>query len=99
VDVKCPGSGEGESFLPANAAALRAGDELKFVLAGRGDYDFARRFLADRPPPRGCEVIFSPAAGRLGPRELAEWILADRLDVRLGIQLHRVIWPEADRGV
>ena len=99
VDVKCPGSGEGGSFLKANLPRLRPGDELKFTLAGRGDYDFAREFLGHYDVPAGVEVVFTPVAGRMAPRELAEWILADGLDVRLGLQLHKIIWPDAQRGV
>lgn len=98
VDFKCPASGQGGRNLWTNVEHLRCGDEVKFVLADRGDYDYAvavlgRRRIADR-----CAVVFTPAHGRLDPARLAQWILADGLDVRLGLQLHRIIWPGEDRG-
>jgi len=102
VDVKCPGSGEAGSFLPANLDHLRPGDEVKFVLAGRGDFDFAREFIGRYDLSARCAVILSPAAGAVGPAEVAEWMLAEPdlpKGVRLGLQLHRIIWPEAQRGV
>ena len=102
VDVKCPGSGEGGSFLPANLDHLRPGDEVKFVLAGRGDFDIAREFIGRYDLSARCAVILSPAAGAVGPAEVAEWMLAEPdlpKGVRLGLQLHRIIWPEAQRGV
>ena len=107
VDVKCPDSGEGGTFCIENLAALDAKDEIKFVIAGRRDYDFARAFLAEHDlAARVRQVIFSPVApdpeGKwpgLEPRELTEWILADGLPVRLGLQLHKFIWDPAARGV
>ena len=99
VDVKCPGSGEGDSFLPANLGHLRDGDEVKFVLTDRTDYEYARDFLAAGDLAGRCAVILTPAAGLLEPARLAEWILADGLDVRMGLQLHKIIWPQRDRGV
>ena len=112
VDVKCPGSGEGGGFRLENLTFLTAGDEVKFVLANRADYDFAREFmsrhkLTDKTP----NVLFSPAFRKdasperdasnclLDPRELAEWILADGLNVRLGLQLHKFIWEPLTKGV
>jgi 7-carboxy-7-deazaguanine synthase len=112
VDVKCPDSGEGESFHLENLDLLQPHDEVKFVLASRADYEFARDFctqhgLASRVQP----VIFSPAFRKeatgardaaqclLDPRELAEWMLADGLKVRLGLQLHKFIWDPAMKGV
>lgn len=100
VDVKCPGSGESGTFRMENLDALTPNDELKFVLADRGDYEFAAVFLerhAAREKVRA--VTFSPVFGQLDPRELAEWILADGLDVRLGLQLHKFIWDPAMKGV
>ena len=102
VDVKCPGSGEAGSFLQANLDHLRPGDEVKFVLAGRGDFDFARDFIGRYDLSARCAVILSPAAGEVRPGEVAEWMLAEPhlpKGVRLGLQLHRIIWPEATRGV
>lgn len=112
VDVKCPGSGEGGTFHLPNLDALTRRDEAKFVLADRGDYEFARAFTREyRLAERAGAVIFSPAfrqdaAGArdasqmlLEPRELAEWILADKLPVRLGLQMHKFIWEPQVKGV
>jgi 7-carboxy-7-deazaguanine synthase len=112
VDVKCPASGEGGRFALENLAALGARDEVKFVVADRADYEFAREFLRrHRLASLVHHVIFSPAfrstaAGArdvshclLDPRLLAEWILADALPVRLGLQVHKFIWDPATRGV
>ncbi|MGH9772123.1 MAG: radical SAM protein, partial [Candidatus Acidiferrales bacterium] len=107
VDVKCPDSGEGDTFDMANLEAVDRKDEIKFVIASRTDYDFARDFVARHElVGRVSQVIFSPSfpdpAGRwqgLDARQLAEWILADRLPVRLGLQLHKFIWDPATKGV
>jgi 7-carboxy-7-deazaguanine synthase len=107
VDVKCPDSKEGGSFDPANLEALDGKDEIKFVIASRRDYEFARAFTrAHRLAERIHQVLFSPATADpdgawagLEPRELAEWILADGLEVRLGLQLHKFIWDARTRGV
>ena len=109
VDVKCPDSGEENSFDLANLAALTPRDELKFVLSSRGDYEFARDFLKQHAP-LGV-AIFSPAFRKdaqgtrdaanclLDPQQLAEWILAHGLQVRLGLQLHKFIWQPELKGV
>ena len=107
VDVKCPDSGEPDTFDLANLAAVGPEDEIKFVIASRRDYDFARDFTARyRLAEKVHQVLFSPAfadpEGRwpgLSSRELAEWILADGLPVRLGLQLHKFIWDPAMKGV
>lgn len=99
VDVKCPGSGEADSNRWANLDHLRPGDELKFVLAGREDYEWARRVVAERALAQRCPIHFSPVWGALDPAELAAWILADRLPVRLGLQLHKLLWGAEARGV
>lgn len=107
VDVKCPDSGECGTFDMSNLDAVDGKDEIKFVIASRRDYDFARDFTGQhRLATRVRQVIFSPAfpdpAGRwrgLESRQLAEWILADRLPVRLGLQLHKFIWDPAMKGV
>jgi 7-carboxy-7-deazaguanine synthase len=99
VDFKCPSSGQEGHNLWANVAHLMAEDEVKFVLADRNDYDFAERVMAEHGLAGRCVVIFSPVFGRLAPSELAGWIIADGLDVRLGLQLHRIIWPDEERGV
>ena len=82
-----------------NVAQLSDRDEVKFVLADRDDYAFARDAVARYHLTETCPVAFSPVWGRLAPAELAEWILADGLDVRLGLQLHKILWPDKDRGV
>jgi len=107
VDVKCPDSGEPDTFDIANLEAIGKNDEIKFVLSTRRDYEFARDFTRDhRLPGRVGQVLFSPVfpdpAGKwegLNARELAEWILADGLTVRLGLQLHKFIWDPATKGV
>jgi 7-carboxy-7-deazaguanine synthase len=107
VDVKCPDSGEANTFDISNLEAIGKNDEMKFVISSRRDYEFARDFTrAHRLAERAAEVLFSPVfpdpegkwAG-LNARELARWILADRLPVRLGLQLHKFIWDPATRGV
>jgi 7-carboxy-7-deazaguanine synthase len=99
VDFKCPSSGFASANRYENAAHLTGRDEVKFVIADRRDFDFAR----DRTTALGlmerCEVIFSPVAGRLSPARLAKWILETNMDVRLGLQLHKIIWPGRERGV
>lgn len=112
VDVKCPDSGEGDTFRIENLEALTPRDEIKFVLSGRADYEFARDFThRHRLAERVNAVLFSPAfrkdaAGArdsshclLDPQELAEWMLADDVPARLGLQLHKFIWDPAVKGV
>jgi 7-carboxy-7-deazaguanine synthase len=100
MDIKCPGSGEGGTLHPKNLQALDHKDEIKFVLADEKDYLWARDFLREN---RLIEivntVIFSPVFGELEPRALSEWVLRDRLPVRLGLQLHKFIWEPETRGV
>ncbi|MBS3821072.1 MAG: radical SAM protein [Planctomycetes bacterium] len=99
VDIKCPSSGHADATRWENLSLLTSGDEVKFVLADRDDYDYAMRVLMERGLPDMVRVIFSPVAERLDPARLAGWILEDGLDVRLGLQLHRIIWPDRERGV
>ncbi len=112
VDVKCPGSGEGGTFDATNLAVLTRADEVKFVLASREDYEFARDFVRRHGLEQVAgSVLFSPAfrkdaAGErdtshclLDPRSLADWILADGLHVRLGLQIHKFIWDPSLKGV
>jgi 7-carboxy-7-deazaguanine synthase len=99
VDVKCPGSGECDKNLWANLDEIRPGDELKFVLKDRNDYDWAVERMRERRLHLRCPILFSPVEDALDARRLAEWILEDGLPVRLQIQLHKVLWPEALRGV
>ena len=92
VDIKAPDSGEAEKNRWDNLTALRPSDELKFVLASRADYDWAKSVLARRHLDTICPVLFSPVADRLPPVQLAEWMLADRLPVRFQLQLHKILW-------
>ena len=107
VDVKCPDSGEAGTFHMANLEVVDLKDEMKFVIASRRDYEFARDFSARYALScRVHQVLFSPVSADpngswpgLDARHLAEWILADRLPVRLGLQLHKFIWDPAIKGV
>lgn len=99
IDVKCPGSGEVERNRWENLEQLREGDELKFVLADREDYEWAVDRIRDRGLAGRCPLIFSAVHGRLSPGTLADWVLEDRLPVRVQIQLHKLLWPSATRGV
>ncbi len=107
VDVKCPDSGEPDTFEMRNLEELSESDEVKFVLSTRRDYEFARNFMAQHGLARRVrQVLFSPVfedpEGKwpgLDLRALAEWILADGLPVRLGLQLHKFIWDPATKGV
>jgi 7-carboxy-7-deazaguanine synthase len=92
MDLKAPGSGELERNRWENLALLDAADELKLVLADRADYEWARTQLQERGLAAICPVLFSPVAGVLAPSDLAQWILEDRLPVRLQLQLHKLIW-------
>lgn len=93
VDIKTPGSGEVERNLDANVAELRENDVLKFVICDRADYDWTRGWL-DAHPKLPCDVFFSPSYEELAGRELADWILEDRLNVRLQLQLHKLLWGD-----
>ncbi len=107
VDVKCPDSGEADTFEMRNLEALSENDEVKFVLSTRRDYEFARDFTLEHGLARRVkQVLFSPVfedpQGKwrgLEPRAVVEWILADGLPVRLGLQLHKFIWDPATKGV
>jgi len=112
MDVKCPASGESGTFRIENLETLTSNDEVKFVIADRGDYEFARDFVREHGlESRVGDVLFSPAFRKdssperdarnclLDPRELVEWILADGLEVRLGLQIHKFIWEPMMKGV
>ena len=112
VDVKCPGSDEGDSFRPENLETLTSQDEVKFVISDRADYEFARDFARRHNLSALVNaVLFSPAFRKdasgtrnasnclLDPQQLAEWILEDNLQVRLGLQIHKLIWDPALKGV
>jgi 7-carboxy-7-deazaguanine synthase len=107
VDVKCPDSGEPDTFQMENLAALDSKDEIKFVISSRRDYEFARDFISQHDLARRVhQVILSPvhadpegAWPGMNSQDLVEWILADGLPVRLGLQIHKFIWHPATRGV
>ena len=92
VDIKTPASKEEARNLWSNLRHLRTGDQLKFVICDRADYEWSRAKLAAMQLPAGVEVLFSPSFETLPGRMLAEWILADRLAVRMQVQLHKVLW-------
>jgi 7-carboxy-7-deazaguanine synthase len=101
VDIKCPSSGEKDRNDLANLNRLTGEDELKFVIGGREDYEYAKDLLnlILHGPSNKIPVHFSPAFGRMEPKELASWILNDRLNVRLHLQLHKYIWTPEQKGV
>jgi 7-carboxy-7-deazaguanine synthase len=112
VDVKCPHSGEGGTFRVENLQLMTPRDEVKFVLASRRDYEFARDFIREHElSAKVASVILSPAFRKdatgsrdvshclLDPRDLAEWMLADGLNARLGLQIHKFIWEPSMKGV
>jgi 7-carboxy-7-deazaguanine synthase len=95
VDIKTPGSGEVEKNRWDNLAHLNSRDELKFVLCDEGDYEWAKALVTERALDRICPVLFSPVHGDLPAPTLAEWILRDELPVRMQVQLHKVLWGNA----
>ena len=101
MDVKCPSSGEAERNCLDNLRRLTVHDEIKFVIGDRGDYEYARNVLSAQAGDGrfAAPPLFSAAYGRMAPDTLAKWILEDGLDVRLQIQLHKVIWGQDKRGV
>ncbi len=94
VDLKTPGSKEMSRNLLSNIPLLGARDQVKFVMCDRADYDWARGMMAEHAIGARCEVLFSPSYGQVEARELAEWIIADRLPVRFQMQLHKQLWGE-----
>jgi len=99
MDLKCPGSGESEKNLYDNVRHLDKKDEVKFVIADRADYDWARGVMTEHQLGSVCKVLFSPVWGTLPLKTLAEWILADKLPVRMQTQWHKYIWGPEARGV
>jgi len=92
VDLKAPGSGESGKNRWQNLDHITAHDELKFVLKDRLDYEWARQVIRERHLDALCPLLFSPVQGEAEPREIAEWVLADRLPVRFQLQLHKLLW-------
>lgn len=100
IDIKCPGSGESDKNRWENLDRLAATDEVKFVIKDRADYEFARAIVAKHGLVEKCAaVLFSPVHGVMHPRPLTEWVLADRLPVRVQLQIHKYIWSPDTRGV
>ena len=94
MDIKTPGSGEDGRNDASNLPLLKPADEIKFVICDRADYEWSRDYLQRERLAERCEVLFSPVWGRLEAKDLAEWILADRLPVRMQMQLHKLLWGE-----
>ena len=100
MDVKCPGSGEHEKCDFGNFMHLAERDQIKFVIGDRQDYEYARDMLNRVPANIPKEnLLFSPIKEKLAPAKLAEWILKDHLQTRLHLQLHKIIWPDIEKGV
>lgn len=94
VDFKTPGSGEASRNRIANVEHLTANDQVKFVICDRGDYEWSKQVTTEQRLTERCEVLFSPSAGQLPARELADWIVIDLLPVRFQIQLHKYLWGD-----
>ena len=95
MDLKAPSSGETAKNLLGNIDDLRRTDEVKIVVASRDDYDWAKEMIRSHALSTRCDIVLSPVAGQLSPTDLAEWILADGLNVRFQIQLHKLLWSDA----
>lgn len=94
VDIKTPDSGEAHRNLWSNLPLLTPRDEVKFVIGSRADYEWSRAVVAEHALAARCDVLFSPSFGRVAPRDLAQWIIDDRLPVRFQLQLHKVVWGD-----
>ena len=99
MDVKCPGSGMMDRMRWANIEHLSKKDEVKFVLNDQADYEWARGIVTHYQLGNRCPVLFSPVFGSLDLQPLAEWVLRDRLPIRVQVQLHKLIWDPETRGV
>jgi 7-carboxy-7-deazaguanine synthase len=99
LDLKCPGSGMDKYMNLQNFDYLTVRDEIKFVISHREDFEWALEILKQHEMQGRAHVLFSPVSDRLHPQELAEWILQEKLNVRLQLQIHRYIWPDKKRGV
>ncbi len=95
MDLKAPDSGECARNLWSNLDFLLPHDQIKIVIASRADYEWARTTLRERNLTQRCMVLFSPVHGAVSPRDLAEWIIADKLPVRFQLQLHKLLWNDA----
>jgi 7-carboxy-7-deazaguanine synthase len=100
MDIKCPSSNESHSLLASNLTYLGDKDQVKFVISDETDYRYAKGMMPMIPGKiPGSHLLFSPVHGKLSPDTLAQWILLDHLEVRLHLQLHKMIWPNIERGV
>ena len=94
LDIKTPGSQEEKNMLWSNIDHIKAEDEVKFVLCGRDDYDWAKQKITILSLSEKCPILFSPSYSELSPRDLAQWVLEDQLPVRMQVQLHKILWGE-----
>ncbi|MCW8888823.1 MAG: 7-carboxy-7-deazaguanine synthase QueE, partial [Gammaproteobacteria bacterium] len=94
MDLKTPSSGEVDKNLYGNIEHLKAGDQLKLVIADQSDYDWSKQTVAEYGAATKATVLFSPAFGQLEPQKLAQWIIDDRLNVRFQLQLHKILWGD-----
>lgn len=94
LDVKTPDSGEVDNNVWSNLEHLKSADEVKFVLCSRADYDWAKEVLSQHRIADKCPVLFSPVYSQVNPADLAEWVLQDKLPVRMQVQLHKILWGE-----
>ncbi len=99
LDIKTPGSGEVEANVWSNLARLRPGDEVKFVVCDRADFEWSAAVIRKHRLPERCPVLLSPAFGQVNPSDLAAWILETRLPIRLQLQQHKILWEPNARGV
>jgi len=95
LDIKTPASGEVERNRWDNLPLLTAHDQVKFVVCDRADYDWSKRIVSEHRLHARCDVLFSPSKDQVAARDLAEWIVADRLPVRFQLQLHKILWGDA----
>jgi len=99
MDMKTPASTMSEKNNLSNFAYIKPDDEIKFVICDRNDYEWSKNMVLEYELSKRCTILFSPSAGAIAPRELAGWILQDRLEVRLNMQLHKIIYSPDERGV
>ena len=99
LDIKTPGSGMADTLLMSNLTHLKPIDEVKFVITGREDYEWAKRFIGEHFLPGMCILHFSPASGLLDPQTLSKWMIDEKFEVRLNLQLHKYIYGADRRGV
>lgn len=94
LDIKTPDSGELKNYRWENLAHVSGKDEVKFVLCSRADYEWVKQLLSAEKLAEKCPILFSPVFGQLNPTDLADWVLADQLPVRMQVQLHKILWGE-----